>query len=78
MSLDHTGESTSIPFLDTSVLIGPDGSIQTEFFVKPSHSRVLPHYRSTHSETTKRAVAAMQMKRAVTVANTREGAAEGC
>ena len=77
MSLDHTGESTSIPFLDNSVSIGPDGSIWTELFVNPSHSGVLLHYRSTQPETNKRAVAAMQMKRAVAVANTREGAERG-
>ena len=61
LSLEHTGQATpSIPFLNTSVSIAPDGFIQTELFIKPTHSGVLLHYMSAHPETIKRAVACMQ------------------
>lgn len=75
VSLDYvyTKESKSTLFLDTCTSIGLVCTILTEHFVKPTYIGVLLHHKSTHPRSTKRAMANMQMKRAVNmVGNAKE------
>lgn len=72
-SLEHTGDTPSIPFLDTSVTLTEDGTITTELYIKPTHSGVLLHHSSAHPRSTKVAVASSQMNRALRVSSTSAG-----
>ena len=77
LSLDHSGDTPAIPFLDTTICIAPDGSIVSEFYTKPTHSGVLLHYTSAHPHSTKEAIATSEIRRATAVANTQKGVERG-
>jgi hypothetical protein len=76
-SLEHTDDTPSISFLDTSVSLTKDGTITTELYVKPTHSRILLHHNSAHPRATKEAVAFSQTNRALRVSNTTAGSNRG-
>ena len=76
-SLEHTGDTPSIPFLDTSVSITQDNTIATELYIKPTHSGILLHYSSAHPTSTKEAIAFSQMNRALRVSSTSTGSSQG-
>ena len=69
-NLEHTGDTPSIPFLDT---ITEDGTITTEIYIEPAHSGVLLHHSSAHPRSTKVAVASSQMNRALRVSSASAG-----
>ena len=76
-SLDHTGDSPSLRFLNTSVSITQDGTISTELYIKPTHSGILLHYDSAHPTSTKNAMAYSQISRAIWVSSTQAGGRRG-
>ena len=77
LSLEHTGESPAIPFLDVNLSIVPDEAILTELYVKPTHSSILLHYNCAHPKSTKESIAYLQLRRTTTVTSTEEGATRG-
>lgn len=76
-SLEHTGDTPSIPFLDTEVSLTKDGTISTELYIKPTHSGILLHHSSAHPRSTKEAVALSQMNRAMRDSSTTAGSSRG-
>ena len=73
-TINHTNP---IPFLDAEISTNQDGRVCTELYIKPTHSGVLLHYNSAHPKHVKMGVAIGQMRRAVRIANTREGVERG-
>ena len=70
VSLEHTGDLPSIPFLNINVMVTQDGSITIELYVKPTHSGIPIHYDSAHPKSLKDATAQSQLQRALRVFNT--------
>ena len=65
LTLEHTGESSEIPFLDTLLTIRSNGAYSTELFIKPMTAPIIMHFRSAHSMGTKRGILKSQITRAI-------------
>ena len=72
-SHEHTGDTPSILFLDTSGMFMEDRTIAMELYIKPTHSGVLLHQSSAHPRSTKDTVASSQMNRALQVSSMTAG-----
>ncbi|CAJ0929717.1 unnamed protein product [Ranitomeya imitator] len=55
-------DNTQISFLDTLVMRGPNGTLNTDLFVKPTDSNSLLHYHSCHPTSIKHSLPRSQFK----------------
>ena len=53
-TLEHSGDSGILAFLDTKTIISESGSYSSELYVKPSASPVIIHYKSALPMSTKK------------------------
>ena len=65
LTLDHTGQSAEIPFLDILLTIRPNDTYSTELYIKPMTAPIIMHFRSGHSMGTKKGVLKSQVQRAM-------------
>ena len=68
-TLDHTGDTGSLAFLDTKISISQSGAYSSELFVKPMASPVIIHYQSALPMSTKKNAVRSQMLRAIRVSS---------
>ena len=54
LTLQHTGESPEMPFLDVLLTLHANGTYSTELYMKPMTAPIILHYRSCHSMSTKK------------------------
>ena len=64
-TIETTEENGSIPFLDTTLTIKPDGQYATELYTKPMSAGIIIHAESAQPWKTKRAVLHSQIRRAI-------------
>ena len=67
-TLEHSGEGSGVPFLDTIVTVEARGeytTIETELYIKPTNSGIILHYHSAHPTLTKHNMARDQFSRAI-------------
>jgi len=64
-TLEHTGNTGALPFLDTLVKISETGRYTTELFIKPMSANVILHFDSAQPMSVKRATARSQFLRAL-------------
>ena len=65
LTLDHTGESTAIPFLDFLLTKRVDHTYSTELYVKLMTAPIITHFYSGHSMGAKKGILKAQIKRAM-------------
>ena len=68
-TIDHTGNTGSLAFLDTKIHISESGAYETELYVKPMAAPVIIHYKSALPMSTKKNVVRSQMLRAIRVSS---------
>ena len=68
-TIEHTGDSGELAFLDTKISISESGSYSSELYVKPMASPVIIHFRSALPMSTKKNAVRSQMLRAVRVSS---------
>ena len=62
-TIETTGDSGSIPFLDTTITVKPNGKYITELYIKPTSAGIILHAESAQPWKTKRAVLHSQIRR---------------
>ena len=68
-TMEHTGDSGCLAFLDTKISISASGSYSSELYVKPMASPVIIHYSSALPMSTKKNAVRSQMLRAIRVSS---------
>ena len=65
LTLDHTGGSSEIPFLDILLTVRSNGAYSTELYVKPMTAPIIMNFRSAHPMSVKKGTLKSQIKRAI-------------
>ena len=68
-TLEHTGDTGTLSFLDTLFKVSETGQYTTELFIKPMSANVILHFDSAQPMTVKRATARSQFLRALRIAS---------
>ena len=68
-TIEHTGDSGVLAFLDTKISISESGTYTSELYIKPMASPVIIHYRSALPMSTKKNTVRSQLLRAVRVSS---------
>ena len=68
-TLEHTGDTGVLAFLDTKISISESGAYSSELYIKPMASPVIIHYRSALPMSTKKNTVRSQMLRAIRVSS---------
>ena len=68
-TMDHTGSTGKLAFLDTLITTHPSGAYTTELYFKPMTAPIVLHYKSAHPMSTKKAVLNSEIQRAMRVSS---------
>ena len=68
-TLEHTGDTGVLAFLDTKISVSESGAYSSELYIKPMASPVIIHYRSALPMSTKKNTVRSQMLRAIRVSS---------
>ena len=71
LTMDHTGDTGKLAFLDTLITVHGSGSYTTELYFKPMTAPIVLHYSSAHPMSTKKAVLNSEIQRAIRVSSDR-------
>ena len=66
-TMERSDVNGEIPYLDTLIRVGPNGSYSTELYVKPMAASIILPYDSAHAMTTKKGVLTAQIMRAIRI-----------
>ena len=69
LTMEHTGSTGKLAFLDTLITVHPSGTYTTELYFKPMTAPIILHYTSAHPMSTKRAVLNSEVQRAIRVSS---------
>ena len=69
LTIDQTGETSEIPFLDILLTVRSNGTYTTELYIKPMTAPIVMHFHSAHPMATKKATLKSQIRRAMKVSS---------